>query len=138
MREWIGASVATLFGLALLVVGGRLVVYEHLLTREGRTVPAEITEAGSVRHSSGGYVDYVRYRFADPGGQVHHGQASGYSGATGETILVQYASRFPAVHRVSGEGRNTGYRWRWAFVGIGAVFLVAGGRWLLNLRAGRT
>lgn len=138
MRELIGALTATLFGLTLSIVGGRLVAYEYLLTTGGKTALAEITETGSVRHSSGGYVDYIHYRFTDPAGRVRNGQSTGYSGQVGETILVNYSERFPAVHRVSGEGSGLGYRWRWALVAIGAVFIFGGGRWLLLLRTGRS
>jgi hypothetical protein len=138
MRDLIGALTATLFGLALLILGGRLVAYEYLLTTGGETALAEITETGSVRRSSGGYVDYVRYRFTDSAGTIRNGQASGYSGQVGETILVEYSGRFPGVHRVSGEGNGLGYRWRWALVAIGAVFVFGGVRWLLMLRADRS
>lgn len=138
MRDLIGAWTASLFGLALLIVGVRLVAYEYLLTTGGETALAEITETGSVRRSSGGYVDYVRYRFTDPAGKIRSGQASGYSEQVGETILVKYSERFPAVHRVSGEGSGLGYHGRWALIGIGAVFLFGGGRWLLMLQAGRS
>ncbi|MEQ8262287.1 DUF3592 domain-containing protein [Pseudohaliea sp.] len=137
MRDWIGALAATLFGLGLAVVGGRLVVYDELLENGGETVVAEITASGSVRRSSGGYVDYIRYWFTDPKGRVRSGQSSGYAGQVGETILVRYASRFPGIHRVSGEGAGLGYRWRWVLVAIGLLFLFAGVRWLLLLRAGR-
>ena len=138
MRELIGAFTASFFGLALLILGGRLAAYEYLLTTGGETALAEITETGSVRRSSGEYLDYVRYRFTDPAGTIRSVQASGYSGQVGETILVKYSERFPAVHRASGEGGGLGYHWRWALVGIGAVFVFGGGRWLLMLRAGRS
>jgi len=136
MRDAIGAVAATLFGLGVLIVGGRLVAYDHLLTAGGETVSAEIVEVGSVPRSSGGYVDYLKYRFTDPEGTVRSGQSSGYSGQVGETVLIRYSRRFPGVHRVSGEGAGLGYRWRWAFVAIGALFVYGGGRWLRRIRAG--
>ncbi|MBD3224225.1 MAG: DUF3592 domain-containing protein [Caldithrix sp.] len=138
MRDLIGAIATTLFGLSLFIVGGRLVVYDYLLTTGGETASAEIIEVGSVHRSSGGYVDYVKYRFTDPEGRVRYGQSSGYSGQVGETILIHYSPRLPGVHRVSSEGGGLGYRWRWAFVAIGVLFLFGGGRWLLMIRAGRS
>jgi hypothetical protein len=138
MRDVMGAVAAALFGLGLLIVGGRLVAYDYLLTAGGETTSAEIIEVGSVPHSSGGYVDYLKYRFTDPDGTVRYGQSSGYSGQVGDTILIHYSRRFTAVHRVSSEGGGLGYRWRWAFVAIGALFLFGGARWLLMIRAGRS
>jgi len=138
MRDLIGAIAAFLLGLGLLIVGGRLVAYEYLLNTDGETALAEIIEVGSVRHSSGGYVDYLKYRFTDPVGTVRLGQSSGYSGQVGDTILIHFSKRFPAVHRVSSEGSGLGYRWRWALVVIGALLLFGGGRWLLMVRSGRS
>jgi hypothetical protein len=138
VRELIGGVTATLFGLALLILGGRLVAYDYLLTTGGETALAKIPEAGSVRQPSGGCVDYVRYRFTHPTGTIRGGQASGYSGQIGETIQVKYSRRFPGVHRVSSEGGGIGYSWRWVFVAIGAVFVFGAGRWLLMFRADRS
>jgi hypothetical protein len=134
MRDLIGAVATALFGLGLLIVGTRLVAYDYLLTTGGNMVSAEIVKVGSVRRSSGGYVDYLKYRFTDPEGNVRHGQSSGYSGQVGDTILVQYSRQFPGVHRVSGEGHGLGYGWRWALVAIGGLFLFGGGRWLVMIR----
>jgi hypothetical protein len=135
VRELIGAVAATLFGLGLLIVGGRLIVYQHLLTTEGEAALAQITEVQTVRRSSGGYVNAVHYRFTDRDGITRIGWASGYSGQPGDTIRVEYSRRFPAVHRVSGQGGGLGYGWRWALLAVGAVFLFGGGRWLWRLRA---
>ena len=73
MRELIGALTASLCGLPLFILDGRLVAYKYLLTTGGETALAEITETGAVRRSSGGYVDYVRYRFRDPAGKIRNG-----------------------------------------------------------------
>jgi hypothetical protein len=137
MRDVLSALGVTLFGLGLLLVGGRLVAYHHLLATGGQDVLAEITDVGSVRNSTGGYVDYVRYRFTDHGGTVRRGRASGYSGRVGETLRVRYAPGFPAVHRVSGSGGRLDVRVRWAILAAGAVFLFGGVRWLATLRASR-
>jgi len=131
------AFAVTLFGLGLLTVGGRLVVYEYLLAADGKTALAEITDTGSVRRSAGGYVDFVRYRFVDRTGTTRSGSANGYTGTIGETILVEYSAAIPAIHRVSGAGTGPGYAWRWALVAAGSVFVFGGGRWLLMLRAPR-
>lgn len=61
MRDVIGAVAATLLGLGGLIVGGRLVAYDHLLTAGGETISAEMVEVGSVPRSSGGYVDYLKH-----------------------------------------------------------------------------
>ena len=83
-------------------------------------------------------MDYLKYRFTDPDGTVRQGQPSGYAGQVGDTILIHYSRRFPAVHRVTSEGDGLGYRWRWALVAIGALFLFGGIRWLLIIRRGRS
>ncbi len=130
----LGALATFLFGILLSVIGGRLILYDQLLTVHGRDVIGEIIDTGSVRHSSGGYVDFIRYRFKDAAGEIHSGQSSGYSGTIGETIRLEYSPVLPFVHRVSGEGENMGYRWRWAFLGVGLLFAVAGMRWFLHTR----
>jgi hypothetical protein len=130
----LGALATFLFGILLTVIGGRLILYDQLLTVHGREVIGEITDTGSTRRSSGGYVDFIRYRFRDASGEIHSGQSSGYSGTVGETIRLEYSPAFPFVHRVSGEGENTGYRWRWALLGIGLLFAVAGMHWFLHTR----
>lgn len=138
MRDLMGAVAATLLGLGLLIVGGRLIAYDDLLATGGEMASAEIIEVGSVHRSSGGNVNYLKYRFTDPEGTVRYGQSRGYSGQIGDTILIHYSRRFPGVHRVSSESGGLGYRWRWAFVAIGILFLFGGGRWLLMIRASRS
>lgn len=126
--QLVGALVAALFGLGLLIVGRRLIFYDHVLA-EPVTVLAAVVDAGQTRSSGGGSVNFVRYRFVDSHGKTRTGTSSGYSGTTGEAILVEYASRYPFVHRVAGEGKTSGYAWRWPIAGLGLFFLVAGVHW---------
>ncbi len=130
-----GSAAFVLFGLVLLVIGGRLIVYDLLLSGgSGEKIIGEITDAGSVHRSSGGYVNYIRYRFQDASGDFHTGQSSGYSGKAGETILLEYSPTFPFIHRVSGEGKNRGYRFRWPIAAAGLLFAIAGIHWFLYTR----
>ena len=130
-----GGIICILFGLTLSVIGARLVFYQHFLEVRGQKVIGKITDTGTVRHSSGGYVNYIRYSFNDNSGKMHNGQSSGYSGKIGETILLEYSPDFPFIHRVSGEGRNKGYQWRWFILGAGLLFSIAGIHWFLHTRA---
>jgi hypothetical protein len=66
---------------------------------------------------------------------LHTGQSSGYSGAIGETILLEYSPDLPFLHRVSGEGQNKGYQWRWFIFGAGVLFFTAGIHSWLHARA---
>jgi hypothetical protein len=130
----IGALVAASFGLVLLAMGGRLIIYDHLLASAVRAA-AEITSAGSTRSSGSSSVNFVRYRFTDPSGRTFSGTSAGYSGRAGDSLLVEYVPRFPYIHRVAGEGRTSGYRWRWYIAGAGLFFLVVGTHWGWSLRA---
>jgi len=129
-----GAIAFFLFGLILAVIGGRLIVYQYMLTEHGETIIGAITKTGRTRHSSGGHVNYIRYRFRDGEGRVHTGQSSGYSGEVGEDILLEYAPALPLIHRVAGEGRKKGYAWRWVIFGFGLLLTVAGFHWFANTR----
>ncbi len=127
-RQLVGAMTAAIFGLGLLLVGGRLVAYDRMLA-EPEKVSGVVIDSGSTRSSRGGYVNYVRYAFVDQSGRTRSGTSSGYSGKNGESILIEYSPRFPSVHRVAGEGRTTAYQWRWHIAGFGLFFLVAGAHW---------
>ncbi|NJK60070.1 MAG: hypothetical protein HC918_07330 [Oscillatoriales cyanobacterium SM2_1_8] len=127
-NQLLGALVAAIFGLGLFTVGGRLIIYEHLLTDPAKTT-GSIVSSGSTRSSRGGYVSYVRYKFLDHSGIYHSGIGNGYSGKTGELILIEYSSRFPYIHRVAGEGKNTGYEWRWYIFCTGIFFFIVGVHW---------
>lgn len=122
----IGSTICILFGVALSLVGARLIIYNHFLEVRGQKVIGRITDSGSMKHSSGGYVNYIRYSFNDTSGELHTGQSSGYSGEIGETILLEYSPGLPFLHRVSGEDQNKGYRWRWFIFGAGVLFFTAG------------
>ena len=130
----IGGIAFFLFGMLLLIIGGRLILYQHLLTTRGQKVIGSIFDSGSVQRSSGGYVPFIRYRFRDGTGSFHSGQSSGYSGDIGETILLEYFPAFPFIHRVSGEGKNKGYKWRGFILGAGFLFSIAGIHWFLHTR----
>jgi hypothetical protein len=84
----IGSIICILFGFVLSLIGARLIFYNHFLEVHGQKVVGRITDSGSVKHSSGGYVNYIRYRFNDTSGELHTGQSSGYSGEIGETNLL--------------------------------------------------
>lgn len=133
--DMVGVIICILFGFALTLIGARLIFYHHFLEVRGQKVVGRITDSGSVKHSSGGYVNYIRYSFNDASGELHTGQSSGYSGEFGETILLEYSPDLPFLHRVSGEGQNKGYRWRWFILGAGVLFLIAGIHWWLHTRA---
>jgi hypothetical protein len=94
----------------------------------------EIIDTGSVRSSGGGSVDFIQYKFTDGAGGFHTGQSSGYTGKIGETIRITYSPAYPFIHRVAGEGRKTGYQWRWAIFGAGLFFAVAGLHWFFHTR----
>lgn len=133
-RERLGSWGLVLFALLLLGIGGRMVAYEHLLTYDGQDVLAQVVDTGSVLHQSGGYVNYIEYRFTDAEGVVRDGRSSGYSGTVGETVRVQYSRRFPFVHRLSGAENKPGYEWRWWIVAAGGLSLLGGIHSLLYLR----
>jgi hypothetical protein len=132
-RELVGAAVAAMFGFVVLAIGARLIVLQYLLTDPVRATGLVI-QSGSTRSSQGGSVNFVRYSFVDPSGSVRIGTSSGYTAPKGAPILVEYSARFPALHRVAGEGRSAGYRWRWSIAGFGLFFLVAGLHWGWRLR----
>lgn len=132
--QLVGALVAAIFGLGLLAVGGRLVVYDYLLAEPAR-VSGVVVSSGTTRRSSGSSVNFVRYSFVDPSGGTHTGSSSGYSGSQGEPILLEYSPRFPSVHRVAGEGKGSGYQWRWFISGLGLLFLIAGAHWWWSIRS---
>jgi len=125
----LGSSAFFLFGMLLLIIGGRLILYQHLLISHGHKITGTIIDSGSVRSSSGGTVNYIRYQFSDDAGKVHAGQSSRYSGVIGETVLIEYSPIYPFIHRLSGEGRNAGYTWRWAVFCAGLLFSMAGIYW---------
>lgn len=131
----IGGLVFFLFGMILFIIGGRLIMYQFLLIAHGDEITGKIIDSGSVRGSSGGYVNYIRYQFKDDAGNLHTGQSSGYSGEPGATILLEYVPFFPIIHRISGEGQTKGYKWRWFIFGVGLLFSIAGIHWLLHTRA---
>lgn len=118
-----------MFGLTLVVIGGRLIVYQYLLSTHGHKVAGEIIGTGTVYRTSGGNVDYIRYRFTDSSGVTRSGLSSGYSGDVGETVLLEYALNFPFVHRISGEGNHISYRLRWVICIAGCIFGMAGIHW---------
>ena len=91
-----------------------------------------VTESGSVRRDSGGYVNYIKYSFTDKDGIRRGGTSTGYSGNKGEEILIEYSPAFPFIHRVSGEGKKAAYRWKWPIAAIGLLFFAAGIHWLLR------
>ncbi|MBD3222322.1 DUF3592 domain-containing protein [bacterium] len=132
-KSLLGPLTAILLGLVLLVVGGRLVLYQRLLAHDAAIALAEVVETGSVRRSSGGTVGFITYRFQDADGDAHGGRSTGYTGEVGETVRVEYSRRFPSIHRLGGEGDRLGTRWRWVFVGVGLMFTVAGVRWLRDV-----
>lgn len=126
-RKSLFATIAIiLFGLVVATLGGRLVVYQNLLESNSERVTGTITKASYMHRASGGNVSYIHYRFQDQAGDYHKGKSSGYSGAKGEPILLEYVPAYPFIHRVSGEKRHRGYRWRWAITGAGLFFMFAG------------
>lgn len=125
----LGAILFAAFGIVLAGIGGRLVVYDHLLGDRAESVLATITGTGTTRSSSGHSSRYIRYRFVDAAGTERKGLTSGYSGVVGETVRVEYARGLSRIHRVAGSARMPGYRWRWAILGGGLLFLVAGTHW---------
>lgn len=129
-----GSLAFVLFGMTLAVIGGRLIVYQHILTKHGETIIGEIIKTGRTHRSTGGYVNFIHYQFRDAAGTLHTGQSSGYTGEVGEDILLEYAPAFPFIHRVAGEGRNKGYAWRWAILGFGLLLTAAGIHWFVNTR----
>jgi len=134
--QFIGAIVATMVGLGLSVIGGRLIVYEYMLA-EPVKVSGSIISSGQTRSSRSGNVNFIRYAFVDQFNTTRIGTSSGYSGTNGENIQVEYSSRFPSIHRVAGEGRTIGYVWRWPIAGFGLFLLVAGVHWLWSIWKGR-
>ncbi len=135
-RQFIDAIVAAMFGLGLFIVGSRLLFYDYMLA-EPVKVSGSVVNSGQIRSSRGSNINFVRYEFVDQFGQIRIGTSSGYSGKNGENILVEYCSRFPSIHRVAGEGKTSGYEWRWHIAGFGLLFLVAGINWWWSIRIGR-
>jgi len=132
--DLLGCFACVLFGLTLTIIGGRLIVYHYVLGTQGLRITGEIIKSGSVRRSSGGYVNFVRYQFRDDSGTLRTGQSSGYSGEIAENILLEYAPKLPFIHRVAGEGKTPGYTWKWAIFGFGILLTAAGIQWFVNTR----
>jgi len=126
-----GAGAFVLFGLTLIIIGTRFIVYQYLFSMHGQKVVGEVTATGTVHNSSGVNVDYIRYGFKDSSGKSHTGQSSGYSGVVGESVLLEYVPPYSFVHRVAGEGKGASYRWRWAIFFSGCLFCTAGFHWLI-------
>lgn len=127
-KQYVGAVSAAIFGLGLLVVGGRLIAYEHVLA-EPAVAPGLIVASGRTQSSRGVTTAFIRYEFVDPLGRTQAGTSSGYSGKPGEYILIEYSPRLPSIHRVAGEGKTGGYKWRWPIAGFGLLLFVAGAHW---------
>lgn len=121
--QLIGAIIAGVIGLGLLIVGGRLIVYDYLLT-EPVTISALVIDSGRLNMSRGSNTNFVRYQFIDQFGETQGGLSSGYSEQKGGNILIEYSPRFPSIHRIAGEGKTSGYQWRWFIAGCGLFFLV--------------
>jgi hypothetical protein len=100
-------------------------------------VSGSIIDSGQIRSSRGGNISFIRYEFVDQFGETQTGRSSGYSGQKGESILVEYSTRFPSIHRVAGEGKMSQYEWRWPVAGFGFFFLVAGVHWWWSIRKSR-
>ncbi|HNQ79403.1 MAG TPA: DUF3592 domain-containing protein [Acidobacteriota bacterium] len=130
--ELTGSLLFIMVGLIFLTIGMRHVVYQHLLSGKAEKAVGVVTESGSVRRDSGGYVNYIKYSFTDKDGIRRGGTSTGYSGNKGEEILIEYSPAFPFIHRVSGEGKKAAYRWKWPIAAIGLLFFAAGIHWLLR------
>ncbi len=113
-------------GLGLAAIGGWHVVWHHAIESEPERVIGVVIDSGS--HTTSGRPDtrWLQYRFKDQTGRAHEGRSSGYFDAVGETIAVEYARSRPGFNRVEGEGDRPATRWRWAILGAGLLFLVAG------------
>lgn len=134
--QLVGALAAATLGFGLFLIGGRLVVYEHLLA-EPVKVGGSIVDSGQTRSSHGGNVNFIRYEFVDKFGETRDGTSSRYSGQKGESIQVEYSARFPSIHRVAGEGKMSRYEWRWPVAGFGLFIHFAGVHWWRGLRRDR-
>ena len=127
-NQRIGALKAALFGLVVLLVGLRLVVYSSLLADPSRAIGV-VTETGTTQGTSGRRASYIRYQFVDAAGVQRAGTSTGYASPAGESVAIEYATDYAWIHRVAGEGRQTGYEWRWYISAFGAFFLIAGIHW---------
>ena len=127
-NQLIGALIATFFGLGLMITGCRFIAYDYLLT-DSVSVIGNVIDSGSTRSSGGGRINFVEYQFSDQVGKTHSGKSARYSGGIGETILVEYAERFPYIHRVAGEGNHGGFKWRWYIFAFGLFFFIVGTHW---------
>ncbi len=131
--QLVGAITMGIFGLGLFVAGGRLIIYEHMLT-EPIKVSGLVISSGRTLVSRSGNANFVRYQFIDQFGETQTGTSSGYSGEKGGAILIEHSPRFPSIHRVAGEGNTSGYQWRWFIAGFGFFFLVVGLHWGWSMR----
>ena len=134
--QLLGAITAGIFGLGLIVAGCRLVIYYYMLT-EPVKVSGFVTSSGRALISRSGNTNFVRYQFVDQFGKTQGGTSSGYSGGQGGDILIEYSPRFPSIHRVAGEGKTSGYQWRWFISGFGMFFLVVGLHWWWSMKESR-
>ena len=115
-----------LFGLVMAGLGLQPVLRDGVLEAQGVETLATIVDTGSVPSSGGSRVRFIRYQFRDAQGTTHEGQSSGYAGAVGESVLVEYASAYPFVHRLAGEDRRLAPGWRWGITGFGLLLGLAG------------
>ena len=125
-NPWWAPLAFCLVGLGLAAIGGWHVVWHHAIESEPERVIGVVTESGHFTSSRNATTRWVRYRFQDHSGTTHEGRSSGYFVVPGETIALEYARSRPGFNRVAGEGDRPATRWRWAILGAGLLFLVAG------------
>ena len=123
--------------IAFILVGGifafipGLKIYRNYQFQGGsEKVIATITSSGRTTGSSS--TRYVDYKFT-VGGISFSGNTSGYGGAKGETILVEYVTSSPSVNRVAGSGKRN-KKWLWPIFGFGLFFAFVGTHWGWNVK----
>ena len=120
----LGAVLIGGFGLVLLLISGGKMWLNHLYRSEGVEVIAKVTNSGRIYSSRSSY-NVVYYRFTLSDGRTFTGNQSGYSGAPGSSILIDYLSSYPSMNRVAGSDTHDQKRLPLIMV-VGAFFIFIG------------
>ena len=125
MKKLYGPIAFVLVGGILAFLPGLKILRNYQFQGGSDKVIAKISSSGRTTGSSS--TRYVSYEFTVAGSSFT-GTTSGYGGAKGETILVEYVTSDPSINRVSGAGKRN-KKWLWPMFGFGLFFAFVGTHW---------
>lgn len=121
-------------GFVFFFIGIGLATSGALYDRFGVKASGTVTDTGQTGGNSS--TNWLAFRFTAPDGEEYTGRSSGYSGRSGESVLIEYLSIHPGWNRVSGAGRRS-QRWQWWIAGFGGAFALIGLHWGVSMRRRR-